>query len=346
MRTRLIVLVAFVAVIALGGVAATYAYDNSKKNRIAEGVKVNSIPIGGLTRAQAEKKLSDALLAPLDRPVKVTYHDRTFTLSQKAAAIGINISGTVDQALKRSQEGSMFSRSWRNLRNQSMDAELAADVSYDNASIGKLVKRVRKAIDRDPKDASLDLSKGQVDPTKSQTGLRVKYNSLARDIEKTLLTPGKTDPVKVQTNVVQPKVTTAALAKQYPAVIIVSRSKFKLTLYKNLKPAKTYGIAVGQVGLETPAGLYHIQNKAENPAWHVPNSAWAGDLAGKVIPAGDPGNPIKARWMGIYDGAGIHGTSEDGSIGSAASHGCVRMHVADVEELYPQVPVGAPVYIA
>ena len=41
-----------------------------------------------------------------------------------------------------------------------------------------------------------------------------------------------------------------------------------------------------------------------------------------------------------------YGTDEDSSIGSAASHGCIRMHIPDVEELYPQVPVGAPVYIA
>jgi lipoprotein-anchoring transpeptidase ErfK/SrfK len=49
--------------------------------------------------------------------------------------------------------------------------------------------------------------------------------------------------------------------------------------------------------------------------------------------------------MGIYNGAGIHGTTDDGSIGSAASHGCIRMHIPDVIELYDQVPIGAPVYI-
>ena len=58
--------------------------------------------------------------------------------------------------------------------------------------------------------------------------------------------------------------------------MIVNRGAFKLTLYKDLKPAKTYGIAVGQVGLETPAGLYHVQNKAVNPAWTMPNSDWVG----------------------------------------------------------------------
>ncbi len=127
---------------------------------------------------------------------------------------------------------------------------------------------------------------------------------------------------------------------------MVNRSAFQLTLYKKLKPVKTYGIAVGQVGLETPAGLYTVQNKAVNPAWSVPNSAWAGSLAGTVVPGGTPQNPLKARWLGIYNGAGIHGTDAAGSIGTAASHGCIRMLIPDVIELYDQVPVNAPVYIA
>ena len=108
---------------------------------------------------------------------------------------------------------------------------------------------------------------------------------------------------------------------------------------------KTYKIAVGRAGLETPAGLYQIQDKQTNPSWHVPNSAWAGDLAGKVIPPG-PDDPIKARWMGLFDGAGIHGTTDIASLGSAASHGCVRMAIPDVEDLYDRVSVGTPVYIA
>ncbi len=127
----------------------------------------------------------------------------------------------------------------------------------------------------------------------------------------------------------------------------MDRANFQLILYRGLKLAKTYGIAVGQVGLETPAGLYHIQNKAVDPAWTMPNSSWVapGDR-GKVIPGGVPENPLKARWLGIFDGAGIHGTDAEASIGSAASHGCVRMRIPDVIELYDQVPVGAPIYIA
>jgi len=143
---------------------------------------------------------------------------------------------------------------------------------------------------------------------------------------------------------VKPQVTTDQLAQRYPTFITIYRGAFQLRLWKNLKLVKTYTIAVGQAGLETPAGQYTIDDKQVDPSWHVPNSAWAGSLAGQVIPPG-PEDPLKARWMGFYNGAGIHGTDELASLGTAASHGCVRMSIPDVVELYPQVPLGTPIYI-
>ncbi len=99
-------------------------------------------------------------------------------------------------------------------------------------------------------------------------------------------------------------------------------------------------------GLETPAGLHHIEWEQVDPPWYVPNKAWAGKLAGTVVPPG-PGDPLKARFMSIEGGAGIHGIdpSEYGSIGHDASHGCVRMRIPDVIALYDKSPVGTPVYI-
>ena len=111
----------------------------------------------------------------------------------------------------------------------------------------------------------------------------------------------------------------AKLAKEYGTLVIVDRSDFQLRLYKNLKLAHDLSDRGRQVGLETPAGLYHIQNKAVNPAWTMPNSVvGSGDERGDVVPGGAPGNPLKARWLGIYDGAGIHGIdpSQYGTIGS------------------------------
>jgi lipoprotein-anchoring transpeptidase ErfK/SrfK len=147
------------------------------------------------------------------------------------------------------------------------------------------------------------------------------------------------------TRIVEPTVTSSQLADKYPWYVVVNRPAFRLTVYEHLKPKKTFTVAVGRAGLETPAGLYHVEDKQVNPSWHVPNSAWAGDLAGKVIPPG-PQDPIKARWLGIYNGAGIHGTDELGSLGTAASHGCIRMAIPDVIQVYDWVPLGAPVFIA
>ena len=78
----------------------------------------------------------------------------------------------------------------------------------------------------------------------------------------------------------------------------------------------------------------------------VPKKAWAGALAGTVVPPG-PADPLKARFMSFDGGAGIHGIdpSEYSSIGHDASHGCVRMRIPDVIELYSRSPVGTPVYI-
>jgi len=134
------------------------------------------------------------------------------------------------------------------------------------------------------------------------------------------------------------------LAYENQTFITIDRAHFRLRLWKNLRVAHTYTIAVGRQGLETPAGTYEINDRQVNPSWHVPDSAWAGALAGRVIPPG-PQDPIKARWLGFYNGAGIHGTDELSSLGTAASHGCIRMSIPDVLQLFPLVPLHTPIYV-
>ncbi len=77
----------------------------------------------------------------------------------------------------------------------------------------------------------------------------------------------------------------------------------------------------------------------------MPNSDWAGDLAGRTIPANDPQNPLEGRWMGFHDGQGIHGTADIASLGTAASHGCIRMPYWKAHQFYDAVQVGTPVTV-
>jgi lipoprotein-anchoring transpeptidase ErfK/SrfK len=145
---------------------------------------------------------------------------------------------------------------------------------------------------------------------------------------------------------IKPAVTTSQLASRYPAYIVIDRGSFRLRFYEHLKLTRTYEIAVGMEGLETPAGLHKIEWEQVDPPWYVPKKAWAGALAGTVVPPG-PGDPLKARFMSFEGGAGIHGIdpSEYETIGHDASHGCVRMRIPDVIDLYSKSPVGTPVYI-
>ena len=157
--------------------------------------------------------------------------------------------------------------------------------------------------------------------------------------------PASSRIVRPARKILKAKISARELKRRYRTVVTIDRSNFKLRLFKRLKFSKSYGVAVGQPAYPTPTGRFSISNKQVNPAWTAPNSPWAGELAGTTTPGGSAANPLRARWMGIVDGVGIHGTSQEYSIGSRASHGCIRMRVADVIDLYPRVPLGTPVLI-
>jgi len=129
---------------------------------------------------------------------------------------------------------------------------------------------------------------------------------------------------------------TAAAQKTEPAdathrTIVVSLKDRKLALVEDGQLKKVYTVAVGKPSTPSPVGTFTVERRVINPTY---------SHNGKIVPAG-PGNPVGTRWMGLsISGYGIHGTNEPKSIGKAASHGCIRMARADLEELYPLVHVG------
>ena len=128
--------------------------------------------------------------------------------------------------------------------------------------------------------------------------------------------------------------TQAAPAQATPIqkrVIVVSLEDRKLALVEDGQVKKVYIVAVGKPSTPSPSGTFTIARRVKNPTY---------SHNGKIVPAG-PGNPVGTRWMGLsIKGYGIHGTNEPKSIGKAASHGCIRMAKADLEEMYEMVSVG------
>lgn len=117
-----------------------------------------------------------------------------------------------------------------------------------------------------------------------------------------------------------------------------------------IRTEKTYKCAIGSKGYATPAGLHYVRGKARNPSWKMPDSEWvAPEDRGRVIPGDDPRNPLKEVFISLggrpEDGIGFHGTDALDSIGTAASHGCLRMRPGDALDLYRRIAPGTLVFI-
>jgi lipoprotein-anchoring transpeptidase ErfK/SrfK len=332
------VIVGVLLVLAVGA----FAYDSSRDDLIVKGVTVGGVDVGGMRADKARATLAAELGRQLKRPIEVTFRKRHYELSPKDVDLKPAAGAMVKEAIDKSRGGMILSRVARDITGGEEKAALSAKTTWSKPALNRFISRVQGKLNAKPHDATLDFP--SLKQVKERDGVKVQSDAFRQRVMRALATPAISE-VRVPADITPAKVTRAQLAKRYPTIVVVDRSAFRLTLYKHLRPAHTYTIAVGQSGLETPAGLYTVQDKQVNPSWHVPHSPWAGSLAGRVIPPG-PDDPLKARWIGITGGAGIHGTDEVGSLGSAASHGCIRMAIPDVIALFDRVPYGSKIYVA
>jgi lipoprotein-anchoring transpeptidase ErfK/SrfK len=203
----------------------------------------------------------------------------------------------------------------------------------------QFVDQVGEALAVAPRNASYGLAGGKIQKTHAKSGraLRPKLSlELLRDA-----IINRLPAVELPVRTVRPKVTNQKVGK----AIIVNLSSNTLTLLDSFKSVKTYGVATAMRGYLTPPGSWHVIAKVMNPTWHNPAPDTWGKGEPLVIPPG-PNNPLGTRALYLdAPGIRIHGTPADYSIGTYASHGCIRMHIPQSEALYPLVPVGTPVFI-
>lgn len=113
-------------------------------------------------------------------------------------------------------------------------------------------------------------------------------------------------------------------SKQAEYSILIEIEDKSLYLLQDGKCIREFPVASGKSGWPSPLGFWRITEK------------------------GDWGEGFGGRWLGLdvpWGKYGIHGTTRQESIGSSASHGCIRMFNSDVKELYSMVRVGTPVVI-
>jgi len=345
-RKALVISLLALAVLAGSAVAALHQYDASHAGQITEGTTVAGVDVGGMSAQEAAAAVEDEVAERLEQPLTLTYHGRKFVLQPELFDVRTNVDELIAEAVQTSREGSFLGRSLRDLTGRAEGNAYQLDVQYSKAAVGRVVAGIRRELDREARDATVSASFTGVHVSPASIGVTVAAQPLRTKIAESLVGAEGSGTLTVPAKTVRPKVTTEELTDRYSHFIAISRSRRELRLFVNRKLVKTYSVGIGALGFETPTGIYEIESKAANPAWFVPDKAWAGDLAGKVIRGNDPDNPIKARWMGFWDGAGIHGTADIASIGTAASHGCIRMTPHDVIDLYDRVPLHTPLSIA
>jgi len=300
---------------------------------IPPGVAASSIDVSGLTLSEAANRIDFFVSQKINSPLSTHVAGRRFLMRMRDVDFKFDAAKSARRAYKAG------------IQPHTGPVNVPLYVTFTRSKVRAYVANVQRKVARAPRDARVNIKLKQIQKIASKDGRTIDTPALQTAVISTLRDPLLDRVLRPALVPVKSQITTAKLARIYGTVITIDRGHFKLRLFKRLKLAKTYRVAVGMPGYATPTGRYAIQNKAVNPAWTAPNRPWAGAYANETVPGGSAENPLKARWMGIVNGVGIHGTGIPGSIGSRASHGCIRMTVPAVKDLYRRVPVGTPVLI-
>lgn len=293
---------------------------------VAPGVSIAGIPVGGLARADARASVVAQHVAPRRAKLVVTFRGRNLVIPPVRAGYAADVDYAVRVAM-------LYGRGKPLPAAGAVDVPLRQTVNLKR--LRALIAQRARVHDLPARDAVLSFRGITPVVRKPRIGRAIDVPAATRVVRQAILTRDRARYPLPSSRVV-PAVTSVGPA------IIVERAKFRVTLWRAGRRV-TFPIAVGTAAYPTPTGNFRIVSKQVNPTWFPPDSPWAAGL-GPVPPGVD--NPLGTRWMGTSaPGIGLHGTPAAYSIGTRASHGCIRMRIRDAERLYDMIEIGTPVII-
>jgi lipoprotein-anchoring transpeptidase ErfK/SrfK len=305
------------------------------------GVRVAGLDVGGMTGPEIERALAPRVAEILGRRITVRVGARTWTRTAESLGVRVDLEGAVSRALAVGNDLGWADRALRRLLDRPVAASIDLAVSYRAGPVRRLAGLVAERTEVAPRDASLDFVDGHLVVHRSRPGRTLDPARVRRAIRAAVR--GEGDEVVLTPRKVRPAVTERDLGP----TIVVRVSELRLYLYRGTRLVRSYPVATGQLGrYPTPLGHWRVVGKRVNPTWVNPApDGWGASLP-RVIPPG-PGNPLGTRALDLdAQGIRIHGTYDRASIGTHASHGCIRMLIPDSEELFDLVEVGTPVIVA
>ncbi len=302
------------------------------------GVKVVGVSVAGLNRTEAVAKCRRELAEVASRPLTLTVDDEKYQISPEEIGLMLDYEGMVDRAYKEAWSVNIFERMGRRFTNRPKEINISLLGSSDTDKVNSWVSTTINSINRHPQDAYVDVTSGKPVIVKAKDGRNAVLDVLLADTDAALMRPDRT--VKVQVGYTPAQITDAVFGK----LIIINLAEHKLSLYDREQVQAEFPVACGSSTYPTPVGIWKIVEKQRNPTWRNPGSAWARSMPASIPPG--PGNPLGTRALALNaSGVLIHGTPSPWSIGQSVSHGCVRMYMKDVEQLFEMVEANTPVYV-
>jgi len=331
--------IAIVLILFIGSAGWAVVDDYLQRGFLPAGATVTGVPVGGLTRAEATRVIEEQVKGPAFAPITVTFRGTPATVDP-ASMMTVDIDTVLADVAAPKVAASLPQRVLWRITGASYGHDTSDILKVDTAGVQAWVAAEKKRVTIPAVDATISVDGSKLKIRPAQAGITFDAAAASTALSGALLSGGKT--VGLVETTTTPKITNAKLGK----TIFVSRSHMTLTLYNGTKIEKSYRCAVGMPQFPTPLGWWKIVAKQVNPTWRNNGSDWA-----KNMPASIPGGPngvmgTRALYLNA-SGIRIHGIppSEDWSVGNPASHGCMRMHRWDVEDLYPRVPIGTRVII-
>jgi lipoprotein-anchoring transpeptidase ErfK/SrfK len=334
-----LIVAAVVALVAGGTALAAARYDESNARRLMPGVRIAGIDVGGMARGEALTAVKREAAATLGSEITVEAGGESWTVSAADLGLKANVSGAVDRAMRTNGSMGLFSRVYHRITDEPVDREVDLGFRTTKRSIDSFVEDIVADVTQEPTDAAVTMSGSKVIFVRAEPGRTVDPSAATTEIRRALL--ARDPSVRLDVKRLAPEVTEDELGY----TLVVSKQRNELDVYKGFDIVKTYGVATGTAEFPTPSGAFEVINKVANPTWVNPApDGWGSGLPASIGPG--PGNPLGTRALYLNaPGIRIHGTYSESSIGTAASHGCIRMRIAESEELYEIIPIGTPVYV-
>jgi vancomycin resistance protein YoaR len=186
----------------------------SADNLIYDGVYINNVYVGGMTKDEAKKALNENLGKKFDnKRINIKYEDKTFVIDYRRLKAHYDIDSAVDKAYSYGKEGNMITKSLKRIKLKSNNANIVLDFIADVSIVDSDIKKIASKINTNAVDAKITYTDGSFNVTEDKNGIKVNEVKLSQLIKDAVRPDGADENIVIPVDVVEAKIQGDELSK-------------------------------------------------------------------------------------------------------------------------------------